>query len=51
MGRDIFIISEVCSVKNPKSSHLFAPFISLPKNMVANINSIDKTRKIPENVL
>ena len=40
IGKAILIISDVCSVKKPRSNHLFAPLISLPKIIVANIKTI-----------
>ena len=51
IGNDILIISEDCRVKNPKSSHLLAPFISLPKIIVRKINTSEKIKNNPENVL
>ena len=39
-GSVTLIISEVCGVKNPKSSHRLAPLISLP------VSKVSKTKKI-----
>ena len=47
----IFIISEDWSVKKPKSSHLFAPFASLPMNRVSTINITDIPKNINELLL
>ena len=40
-GNVILTISDDCSVKNPRSNHLFAPLTSLPNAIVRRINAID----------
>ena len=50
-GKVIFIISEDWRVKKPKSSHLFAPFASLPINRVSTIKTIDIPKNINELLL
>ena len=40
-GSVILIISDVCKVKKPKSSHLFAPLISFPVNKVITTKSTE----------
>ncbi|GIS48458.1 MAG: hypothetical protein Ct9H90mP22_0460 [Gammaproteobacteria bacterium] len=45
-GSVILIISDVCKVKKPKSSHLFAPLISFPVNKVITLKALKLRRTI-----
>ena len=45
-GKAILIISDVCNVKNPKSSHLFAPLTSFPKKRVNKTRIKEKIKNI-----
>ena len=42
------IISDVCNVKNPRSSHLLAPLTSYPKKRETKTRTKEKIKKIAE---
>ena len=47
-GKATLIISDVCNVKNPRSSHLLAPLTSFPKKRVTKTRTKEKIKKIAE---